>query len=89
MDDELRDEVVEECSKFGKVENCVVHMRPEKSGVRVFVEFFDKESTKEAYLDMSSRFFAERKIECDFYPEDSFQKKRFNLDSLNVWSISN
>jgi len=46
VDDELESETAEECSKFGKVINCVVHEvkdAPPEFAVQLFVEFGDSE----------------------------------------------
>jgi hypothetical protein len=68
-----------ECSKYGKVINCMVLTinsgNTEDSKIRVFVEFLDKEASENAYLDLGTRFFGEKLIQVDFYNENLYYSK--------------
>ncbi|TNV76387.1 hypothetical protein FGO68_gene13025 [Halteria grandinella] len=82
VDEFIRDEVKQECMKFGEVTACILHQIPGES-VRVFVEYKQEKSAIAAYMDLSQRTFNVKQIEADFYSETSFEQRKFNLCSLN------
>eukprot|EP00300_Choanocystis_sp_HF-7_P002286 c11760_g1_i1.p1 GENE.c11760_g1_i1~~c11760_g1_i1.p1 ORF type:complete len:361 (+),score=68.88 c11760_g1_i1:35-1084(+) len=77
VDDDLEGEVAGECSRYGKVEKCLIFevtdgsAGPEES-VRIFVSFDTVESARKAYVDLDGRFFGGRTVHCSFYPKERF-----------------
>ncbi|KAG1456711.1 hypothetical protein G6F56_006770 [Rhizopus delemar] len=79
VDDMLQEETAEECSKYGKVERCLIFevprgQVPEHKAVRIFVKFFDVESAKRAIQDLNGRFFGGRAVSASFYDTRRFDK---------------
>eukprot|EP00842_Homolaphlyctis_polyrhiza_P003208 jgi/Hompol1/3889/HPOL_003385-RA len=79
-DSELRTETMEECSKFGRVLECLVVELPpgtakEHEAVRVFVEFDDLQSAIHAQQEMNGRYFAGRRVSAQFCPLDIWQRR--------------
>ena len=70
VDDDLEEEVQEECEKFGKVNQVVIHTS--NGNVRIFVEFKDVSSTQRAIEAMNGRWFAGHQIGADLYDEKCF-----------------
>lgn len=61
---DVKEDVTEECSKFGAVEHCYVESR--KPGGFVFVRFTNVESAKQAAHSLNGRFFAGRQISLEY-----------------------
>lgn len=76
VDNELQPEVIEECTKYGEVTNCLIYEIPEGASddeaVRIFVEFGKKDSAIKAVIDLNGRFFGGRTIRAGFYSEERF-----------------
>lgn len=82
LDPLLREEVISECSKFGEVTECVVHLNPdhrcdEEEEVVIYVQFRFGVDCEKAVLGMDGRFFGGRKIKCYFFDENLFLKRVF------------
>ncbi|TYZ60566.1 hypothetical protein PybrP1_006523 [[Pythium] brassicae (nom. inval.)] len=79
VDDELQDEVKEECaSKYGAVVKCVVHevaarVAPEHA-VRIFVQFQRPADAEKARQGLNARFFGGRKVQASYYDDDKFRR---------------
>jgi len=76
VDNELRSEVGNECSKFGRVLNVIVHetkkkVQPEHA-VNVFVEFLSPEICEFAIQAFNGRFFGGRTVLAAFFPEERY-----------------
>lgn len=81
IDDNLREEVFEECGRYGLAINCVIFVikdAPEEDSVRIFVEFERKESAIKAYAAINGRFFAGRTVMVKFYDEKLFSKGKYD-----------
>lgn len=82
VDEGLKEEVAEECERYGKVLSCVIHMMKEgmneEDEVRIFVEFDKKESCMKAYASINGRFFAGRTVIARFYDEKTFANRRYD-----------
>ncbi|KAF4145290.1 RNA recognition motif-containing protein [Phytophthora infestans] len=84
VDDELQEEVKEECSeKYGPVTRCVIYevtgrVSPEEA-VRIFVQFRDTEDATKALMGLHGRFFGGRKVKAEYFDEAKFG--RMNLNS--------
>jgi RNA-binding protein 39 len=57
---DVREDVMEECSKFGKVDHCYVEKS--KPGGLVFVRFVKTDASTSAARSLNGRFFAGRMI---------------------------
>ncbi|OCF36771.1 hypothetical protein I316_01367 [Kwoniella heveanensis BCC8398] len=77
VDEELSDEIGEECSKYGIVERVVLHMveppPPEPSDcLRVFIVFSGMAGAWRATKELDGRFFGGRKIRATYFDEARF-----------------
>ncbi|PHJ14849.1 rna recognition motif-containing protein, partial [Cystoisospora suis] len=75
VDDELKDEVRQECSKFGEINRVEVH--PLSDDVRIFVEFSSLTGAQEAIPSLHGRWFGGRQIIANTYSESSFAQGDF------------
>uniref|UniRef100_K3WKG0 RNA recognition motif domain-containing protein n=1 Tax=Globisporangium ultimum (strain ATCC 200006 / CBS 805.95 / DAOM BR144) TaxID=431595 RepID=K3WKG0_GLOUD len=76
VDDELQDEVKEECAeKYGPVEKCLIHevqtRVPLEQAIRIFVQF---QRPSDAEKGLNARFFGGRKVQATYYDDDRFQR---------------
>ena len=55
-DQEIREDVMEECGKFGTVVHC--HVEKQKPGGLVFLKFAALEPAVQAAMSLNGRFFA-------------------------------
>lgn len=80
VDDELEDEVANECqSKYGPLNRVNIFEStdptlPESEQVRIFVEFEDCRGAMRAHADLNGRSFGGRQVIAKFYNEESFAK---------------
>eukprot|EP01006_Ploeotia_vitrea_P061010 TRINITY_DN77051_c0_g1_i1.p1 TRINITY_DN77051_c0_g1~~TRINITY_DN77051_c0_g1_i1.p1 ORF type:complete len:548 (-),score=79.77 TRINITY_DN77051_c0_g1_i1:94-1512(-) len=88
VDDELEDEIWEECvNKYGEVVDVKIRevadgsVCPEEA-VRIFVKFEDTEGTLEAVRDLNGRLFNGRLVHCCFYDEKRFDEKDLSPEPL-------
>ena len=90
LDENLEDETAEECSKYGPVVRCIAYEHPNDddnanndndsmAAVRIFVEFAETTSARNALCALNGRFFAGRKVEATFYHEDAFLDGEYSL----------
>lgn len=75
VDEELEDEVREECSRFGAVQT--VDIQEMEDHVRVFVLFVDEESTLKAKQALHGRFFGGNQVQANFYPVEEMEAKHY------------
>ncbi|GFO44530.1 splicing factor 45-like [Plakobranchus ocellatus] len=81
VDDELEPETAEECSKYGKVNKCVIYEVPdvpEEESVRIFVEFERMESAIKGLVDLNGRFFGGRVVNPFLTSEKDADKTPFS-----------
>ena len=77
-DEDLEDEISEECSKFGKVGRVIIYQERQSEEedaeilVKIFVEFNDPNDAKSAKNALHGRFFGGRVVNCDIYDQDLF-----------------
>ncbi|KAK6910192.1 hypothetical protein I203_104224 [Kwoniella mangroviensis CBS 8507] len=79
IDEDLADEIGEECSKYGIVERVVLHMveppPPEPSDcLRIFVVFSGMAGAWRATKELDGRFFGGRKIRVTYFDEGRFDR---------------
>lgn len=77
IDDELKDEVRDECNtKYGDVISIVIKELPNRApeeSVRIFVEFKRIESAIKAVVDLNGRYFGGRQVRAGFYSQDKYE----------------
>uniref|UniRef100_A0A1I8I9I1 RNA-binding motif protein 17 n=1 Tax=Macrostomum lignano TaxID=282301 RepID=A0A1I8I9I1_9PLAT len=78
VDDELEDEIKDECQKYGPVVLVTIfefqrpNIPPEEA-VRIFVEFERMDSAIKAMNELNGRFFGGRTVTCRFYDTEKFR----------------
>ncbi|KAL3161408.1 hypothetical protein ABBQ32_010298 [Trebouxia sp. C0010 RCD-2024] len=80
VDDDLEDEVANECSKYGQVQSVMIFEvttpgYPDDQAVRIFVEFERMEQATKSIIDLGGRFFGGRTVAATFFNEDRFDKQ--------------
>ncbi|KAI8342653.1 hypothetical protein BC941DRAFT_499054 [Chlamydoabsidia padenii] len=76
IDDQLEQETAEECEKYGKVEQCVVH---QQGGVKIFIKFAHPQSALDAIHDLNGRYFDGRVVSAELFDQDRFDHMDFAL----------
>lgn len=78
VDDELQEEISEECSKYGEVERVIIYQERQSEEddaaviVKIFVEFKEAGAAKKAKDSLNGRFFGGRVVTADIYDQDLF-----------------
>lgn len=81
VDEELKGEIEDECTKYGRVERCEIFednrigVPPEES-VRIFVKF-KSIGAKQAMDALNGRFFGGRTVHVSLFDEDKYYRKEF------------
>ena len=84
VDEELNDEISEECSKFGEVERVIIYQERQSEEddaetiVKIFVEFKEAKAAKAAKSALNGRFFGGRRISCEIYDQDLYDHSDFS-----------
>ncbi len=81
VDEELEDEVAEECEKYGPVVRVLIFEVTDGScapdaAVRIFVQFLRTESAAKARAEMDGRFFGGRVVRAAFFSEARFEAQQ-------------
>ncbi|GAN09120.1 conserved hypothetical protein [Mucor ambiguus] len=79
VDDMLQEETAEECSKYGKVERCLIFEVPrgrigDDRAVRIFVQFSSMDSARNAIQDLHGRFFGGRVVSATYFDMKRFER---------------
>ena len=90
VDFELKEEIIEECGKFGRVLDCKIvdltavgiKAAPDKA-VRVFVKFAGISAAESAFDAFNGRFFGGNRISACFFDLTRFDKNELLME-LNV-----
>lgn len=83
VDEDLEEEITEECSRFGEVSRVVIYQ--EKQGeeedaetiVKIFVEFAKVEDAESAKNALHGRWFGGRTIQANIYDEDKYRAQDY------------
>ncbi|XP_066915151.1 poly(U)-binding-splicing factor PUF60-like isoform X1 [Clytia hemisphaerica] len=83
VDEDLEEEINEECSRFGEVKRVIIYQ--EKQGeeenaeviVKIFVEFSKSEEAEGAQSALNGRWFGGRSIQCHVYDDVKYQAQDY------------
>lgn len=84
VDEDLQEEVQEECSKFGEVERVIIYNEKQSEDddaeilVKIFVEFKDPRSAKGCKESLHGRYFGGRIISAEIYDQDLYEHNDFS-----------
>ena len=81
VDEELQEEIEEECGKYGEVEKVIIYQ--ERQGeeedapiiVKIFVEFKQSASAKKAKEALHNRFFGGKVVVAQIYDQELFENQ--------------
>jgi poly(U)-binding-splicing factor PUF60 len=76
VDEDLQEEVGQECGKFGKVVNVVIHQdttASEEESVKIFVVFSAASEADKAISSLNGRWFGGRVVTAEGYEEEKFE----------------
>ncbi|KAA0193859.1 putative Fuse-binding protein-interacting repressor siahbp1 [Fasciolopsis buskii] len=76
LDDEVEEEVREECTRYGEVLRVIIHVK--ESDVRIFVQFDRSDVTQIACDSLNQRFFNGRVVHARLYDEELFQLRKLD-----------
>jgi len=78
VDEDLQEEIEEECGKFGSVERVIIYQERQSEAddaeivVKIFVEFGASEGAQRARDALHCRFFGGRRVSATIYDQDLF-----------------
>lgn len=78
VDEELNEEIEEECAKFGEVEKVIIYQERQSEEenaeiiVKIFVEFKAPSGAVKAKEALNGRFFGGRRVQADIYDQDLY-----------------
>jgi len=84
VDDDLQDEISDECSKYGDVERVIIYQERQSEEddaevlVKIFVEFKTAQAAKKAKNELDGRFFGGRIVACRIYDQDLYDHNDFS-----------
>jgi len=78
VDEDLREEVKEECRKYGRIRAVKIYEGKEPARVRVFVDFVSDEAVDKAVKALNGRWFGGRQVQAFQYNPGEFEDG--NLD---------
>ena len=82
VDDTLEDEIRDECSKYGLVEQVVICQErhgkdPQDVAVKIFVKFSNGAEADKGHKALHGRYFAGKVIHAELYDENMFLHGNF------------
>ncbi|VDN33956.1 unnamed protein product [Gongylonema pulchrum] len=77
-DDELEDEIRDECNKYGKVQEVVIAQDPANGTVKIFVRFESTQEADTARQALDKRYFAGREILAQHYDQILFDHNDYS-----------
>merc|ERR1711994_118812 len=84
VDEELHDEIQQECGKYGKVENVVIYQEKQDDSeeaevhVKIFVEFHESIEAKKAKNGLDGRYFGGRTVSALIYDQEMYDQQDFS-----------
>jgi len=87
VDEDLREEVKEECRKFGRIRAVKIYEGKEPSRVRVFVDFVSDEAVDKAVKALNGRWFGGRQVQAFQYNPGEFEDGNFDWNPSGVVAI--
>jgi len=84
VDEELHEEIQQECGKYGKVENVVIYQEKQDDSedaevhVKIFVEFHESIEAKKAKNGLDGRFFGGRTVSALIYDQEMYDQQDFS-----------
>ena len=84
VDEELQEEISDECSKYGEVERVIIYQERQSEEddaevlVKIFVEFKEAKAAKTAKGALNGRFFGGRIVVCEIYDQDLYDHNDFS-----------
>merc|ERR1719481_1645997 len=84
VDEELQEEIQQECGKYGKVENVIIYQEKQDDSedaevhVKIFVEFSSSIEAKKAKSALDGRFFGGRTISALIYDQELYDQQDFS-----------
>lgn len=84
VDEQLQEEIEEECSKYGDVENVVVYQEQQSEDedsdvfVKIFVEFGHSSHAQKGRDNLNGRFFGGRTVEAVLYDQVLYDEQDFS-----------
>ncbi|ESS29599.1 RNA recognition motif-containing protein [Toxoplasma gondii VEG] len=79
LDDDVKDEIYQECLKHGKVVEVRVHVVASTQEVRAFALYQLPEQANRAVRVLNERSFAKRKVKCELYDMAAYSQRRYEL----------
>ncbi|KAJ1969848.1 hypothetical protein H4R35_006032 [Dimargaris xerosporica] len=79
VDDDLQEETMEECQRYGLVLSCKVFEAtddsiPSDKAVRIFVQFAAPDAAEQARQDLDGRYFGGRRVTATYFDPDQFAR---------------
>jgi len=84
VDEDLHDEIQQECGKYGKVQNVVIYQEKQDDteeaevDVKIFVEFTESIEAKKAKNALDGRFFGGRTVVALIYDQEMYDQQDFS-----------
>ena len=84
VDEELQEEIEEECGKFGEVERVIIYQEKQSEEddapiiVKIFVEFKDSASARKSKDALHNRFFGGRIVVAQIYDQELYENQDFS-----------
>ncbi|KAI9022588.1 hypothetical protein DFJ74DRAFT_670190 [Hyaloraphidium curvatum] len=77
IDDDLKEEIADECGKHGKVTKVVIWVVDGSDTVKVYVQFEEAAAAARAQANLNGRWFAGRKVAASFYDAARFERGEY------------
>jgi len=84
VDEQLQEEIEEECSKYGDVENVIIYQERQSEDedaeilVKIFVEFGHPSHAKKGRDSLNGRFFGGRTVVAQVYDQVLYEEQDFS-----------
>ncbi|KAK2722964.1 poly(U)-binding-splicing factor PUF60-like [Artemia franciscana] len=84
VDEYLQEEITEECSKYGNVQNVIIYQERQSEEedaeviVKIFVEFAAPTQAQMAKNALNGRFFGGRTVKADIYDQDLYDQNELS-----------